>query len=140
VTLADFPHLNAALNALSAVLIVTGLVLIRRGRFRAHAAMMIAATITSTAFLVCYLIYHAQMPPKSFAVAASPIRTIYFGILLSHTLLAAVVLPLVLISLWRAYRRQWEKHRRIGPWTSGVWLYVSITGVIIYWMLYHLWP
>jgi uncharacterized membrane protein YozB (DUF420 family) len=106
----------------TACLIILGLLFIRQRRIRSHATMMIAATITSTAFLVCYLIYHAQMPPKSFTVAAGTTRTVYFALLLSHTVLAAAVLPLVFLSLWRAYRRRWAKHRHIGPWTGGVWL------------------
>jgi uncharacterized membrane protein YozB (DUF420 family) len=130
-----FPAINATLNGASAVLLTTGRVLIRRGRISAHRACMIAAVATSSAFLVCYLWYHAHVGSVRFAGQGWS-RPVYFTILISHTLLAAAVVPLVLITLTRALRTQFDRHRALARWTFPVWLYVSITGVVIYVMLY----
>ena len=143
IELADFPHLNAGLNATSTVLLVIGYGLIRSGRYRAHAMLMILASLVSAAFLACYLIYHYHFGEKSTASMTwlpKWLRTVYLLILFPHLLLAMFTLPMIGVTLYRAYRRQWEKHRKIARPTFFVWLYVSITGVIIYWMLYHLFP
>jgi uncharacterized membrane protein YozB (DUF420 family) len=143
IELEDFPHLNAGLNATSTVLLVTGYGLIKSGRYRAHAVMMILASLISATFLACYLIYHYNFGEKSTAAMTwlpTWLRTVYLLILFPHLLLAMFTLPMIGITLYRAYKRQWDKHRRIGTITFWIWLYVSVTGVIIYWMLYHLFP
>lgn len=135
--LSIFPALNASLNGASAVLIVTGRSLIRRKKVGLHRACMIAAVVTSTAFLACYLYYHAHVRSVHFP-GQGWARTVYFGILISHTLLAAAVPVLVVITLTLALRRKFEQHRRIARWTYPIWLYVSATGVIVYIMLYQI--
>lgn len=130
------PTLNAALNATSAVLLATGYAFIRRGRIHVHRACMLAAFAVSTAFLVSYLYYHAQVGTTSFR-GQGWIRPVYFGILFTHTALAAAVVPLVLVTLTRALRGRFERHRAIARWTFPVWLYVSVTGVVVYLILYH---
>jgi uncharacterized membrane protein YozB (DUF420 family) len=131
----DLPHLNAALNATSAVLLTTGWFLIRSGRILAHKRCMISALVTSMLFLTSYVIYHAQIGSKPFP-GTGAIRTVYFAILIPHVLLAAGILPLVLITLRRGLRRDDDRHRRIARWTLPLWLFVSVTGVIVYGMLY----
>jgi uncharacterized membrane protein YozB (DUF420 family) len=135
-TVSDLPALNATLNATSTVFIAAGWWLVRRGHWRQHIACMIAALITSTAFLVSYLIYHAHAGSVRFT-ATGIVRPIYFTILITHILLAFAIVPLVLITVIPALRRRWEKHVRFGRWTMPIWLYVSITGVVVYLMLYH---
>jgi uncharacterized membrane protein YozB (DUF420 family) len=137
VTVTDLPALNATLNATSAVLISIGWFLIKRGRRAAHKNVMIAACITSTLFLTSYLIYHAQVGSVRFTRTGA-IRTVYLSILLTHTVLAAVIVPLVLVTLSRALRGNFDRHRRIARWTMPIWLYVSVTGVVVYVMLYRL--
>ena len=132
-----FPALNASLNGASAVLIVTGRSFIRRGKVRLHRACMLAAVIASAGFLVCYLYYHAHVGSVHFPGHGWP-RALYFSILISHTLLAAAVPVLVIVTLALALRGKFEKHRRIARWTYPVWLYVSVTGVIVYLMLYQI--
>lgn len=136
-TVQDLPHVNASLNALSAVLVTTGYVFIRRKNIRAHKACMIAAVAVSAAFLTSYLIYHFQVGSVRFN-GPPTIRAVYLGILLTHTILAAVVPLLVGITVYRALAGRIERHRAIARWTLPIWIYVSITGVIIYLMLYHL--
>jgi uncharacterized membrane protein YozB (DUF420 family) len=131
------PSLNAALNASAAALLVVGYALVRRGRFRAHGWTMATACLCSGLFLVGYLTLHANRPPRSFAVQGS-IRPVYFAILLTHTLLAAVIVPMIVGVLVMAIKRRWPRHRTIARYTLPLWLYVSLTGVVIYWMLYHL--
>ena len=132
-----FPALNASLNGASAVFITTGRVLIRQQRIRLHRACMISAVVTSSLFLVCYLYYHAHVRSVHFP-GQGWVRPLYFTILISHTLLAAAVLPLVLLSLNSGLRERFDRHRRISRWTFPVWLYVSVTGVVVYVMLYHI--
>jgi len=132
-----FPALNATLNGASAVLITTGRVLIGRKQVRLHRACMIAAVVTSSIFLVCYLYYHAHVGSVHFP-GQGWARGLYFTILISHTILAAAVVPLVLLSLNHGLRARFDKHRRIARWAFPVWLYVSITGVIVYIMLYQI--
>ena len=132
-----FPAINAALNGASAILLTTGRVLIGRKRIAQHRACMIAAFITSSVFLVCYLYYHAHVGSVRFP-GQGWVRPVYFGILISHTVLAAAVVPLVLLSLNYGLRSRFDRHRRISRWTFPVWLYVSLTGVLVYIMLYRI--
>ena len=135
--LSIFPALNASLNGASAVLITTGRVLIGRKQVRLHRACMIAAVITSTVFLICYLYYHAHVGSVHFP-GQGWVRPVYFALLLSHTVLAATVVPLVLLSLGAGLRSRFDRHRRIARWTYPIWLYVSVTGVVVYVMLYRI--
>ena len=136
-SVSDLPALNATLNATCAILLSIGWWLIRRGRVAQHRKVMIAAFCTSIAFLVSYLTYHAQVGSVHFT-GRGPIRAVYFAILLTHTILAAVIVPLVLVTLTRGLKRQDARHRAIARWTMPIWLYVSVTGVVVYLMLYHL--
>lgn len=136
-TVSDLPALNATLNGSSAILVVIGWLLIKRGHRTAHRNVMLAACGTSLLFLISYLIYHAQVGSVRFT-RQGPIRTVYFIILLTHTVLAAVIVPMVLITLSRGLKGRYDRHRRIARWTLPVWLYVSVTGVIVYLMLYRL--
>lgn len=136
-TVSDLPALNATLNATSAVLLTTGWILIRRGRWRQHRAVMIAAFCTSVLFLISYLTYHAQVGSVHFAKQGA-IRTVYFTILLTHTVLAVVIVPMVLMTLSRGLSARYDRHRAIARWTLPIWMYVSVTGVIVYFMLYQL--
>jgi len=129
--------LNATLNASSAVLLSTGYWMIRRGRVLAHKSCMGLAFLSSTAFLVSYLLYHARVGSVAFR-GQGWIRPVYFTLLASHTILAAAIVPLAVITLSRALREQFDRHKRIARWTLPLWLYVSVTGVVIYFLLYHL--
>lgn len=138
-----FPVLNASLNFASAALLALGFVFVKRGDVRAHGWTMAAAVVTSTAFLACYLVYHALRARSGEVVTRFPESTwrpVYLAVLWTHTPLAVVMLPFIALTLWRAYRRQWAAHRRISVITLPIWFYVSVTGVIIYFMLYHLAP
>jgi len=132
-----FPALNAALNGASAVLITVGRALIGRKQVRLHRACMIAAVSMSSLFLISYLYYHAHVGSVHFP-GQGWVRPVYFTILISHTLLAATVVPLVLFSLSYGLRSRFDRHRRISRWTFPVWLYVSVTGVVVYIMLYQI--
>ena len=129
--------LNAVLNGTSAVLIATGVVLIKRGRRVWHKRAMIAAVITSSLFLVSYLYYHAHVGSVHFQGRGWS-RPVNFSILITHTILAAVIVPFVLVTLTRGLRGRYDQHKRSARWTYPMWLYVSVTGVVIYVMLYHL--
>jgi protein SCO1/2/putative membrane protein len=131
------PTVNAALNATAAILLIWGYTLIRRKRVQTHRKVMTTAFITSCLFLICYLVYHAQVGSVHFAKAGF-IRTVYFTILLTHTTLAAAVPVLAVITLRRARAGYYVRHRAIARWTLPIWLYVSVTGVVVYVMLYHL--
>lgn len=135
--LTDLPALNALLNATSAALLVVGWALIRRRRIVAHRRVMFAAVAVSIAFLVSYLVYHFQVGSVRFQ-GRGAVRALYFTILMSHTLLAAALPPLVLVTLVRALRERFDRHRAIARWTLPIWLYVSVTGVVVYWMLYRI--
>jgi uncharacterized membrane protein YozB (DUF420 family) len=137
VNVSALPTLNAALNATAAVLLVLGYVFIKRGRIAPHRACMIGAFAVSTLFLVSYLTYHAQVGSKRFP-GTGTIRTVYLSILLTHTLLAAAVPFLAVITLWRALAARFDRHVPIARWTLPIWLYVSVTGVIVYLMLYRM--
>lgn len=136
-SLSDLPALNATLNATSAVLLISGYLFIRRGHVRRHRACMIAACVVSALFLVSYVIYHANVGSKPFP-GQGPIRAVYFVILLTHIVLAAAVVPLVLITLARGLRARFDRHVAIARWTLPIWLYVSVTGVLVYLMLYRM--
>lgn len=133
----DLPALNALLNTASAVLLVIGYRLIRQGKREAHRKAMTAALVVSALFLASYLIYHAQVGSVRFQKTGW-IRPVYFSILVSHTILAACVAPMALITVWRAWKGRFERHRRLARLTLPLWLYVSVTGVLVYLMLYHL--
>ena len=135
--LTDLPTLNAVLNTVSATLLACGYVQIRRGRIEAHRACMLAACGTSTLFLISYLVYHANVGSVPYT-GQGPARAVYFTILVSHIVLAALILPLALTTLVHGLRAQFERHRRIARWTLPIWLYVSVTGVAVYVMLYVL--
>jgi len=137
-TFHDLPTVDAILNSTSAVLLVTGFGFIRRKRIASRRACMIAASIVSLLFLVSYVVYHNEVGFTRFA-GTGWIRAVYFIILIPHTVLAAVALvPAVVITLYLALKERFDGHRRIARWTFPIWLFVSITGVVVYWMLYHL--
>jgi uncharacterized membrane protein YozB (DUF420 family) len=131
------PTINATLNATAAVLLIWGYTLIRRKRVQTHRKVMTTAFITSCLFLICYLVYHAQVGSVHFPKTGF-IRTVYFTILITHTSLAAAVPVLAVITLRRARAGNFARHRAIARWTLPIWLYVSVTGVVVYVMLYHL--
>jgi putative membrane protein len=134
---AIFPVINASLNGTSAVLLVTAHSMIKRGRVAIHRALMLTAIATSTLFLISYLYYHFHVGSVHFPGQGWS-RRIYFTILTSHTILAAAIVPLVIITVSRAQRERFDRHRAIARWTYPLWLYVSVTGVVIYFMLYKL--
>ncbi|HLG58954.1 MAG TPA: DUF420 domain-containing protein [Vicinamibacterales bacterium] len=136
-TLADLPALNAILNGTSAVFLAAGYVLIRRGHATLHKRCMLAALTASALFLTSYVIYHANTGSRPFT-GQGPIRVIYFAILITHVVLAAAIVPLALMTATRGLRSQFDRHVRIARWTLPIWLYVSVTGVVIYLMLYQL--
>ncbi len=138
-SLTALPTLNAALNATAAALLVLGYVFIRRRMIPQHRACMIAAFVVSTLFLVSYVTYHAQVGSRRFP-GTGTVRTIYLTILFTHTVLAAFVPFLAIVTLWRALAARFDRHVPIARWTLPIWLYVSVTGVIVYVMLYHLAP
>jgi putative membrane protein len=138
-SLTDLPALNAALNSASAVLLVWGYRCIRRRQITAHKRCMLAALGTSTLFLLSYLIYHYHVGSMPFR-GPGWVRPLYFTVLTSHTILAALIVPLAVVTLFRAWKADFTKHARIARWTLPIWLYVSLTGVIIYCMLYQLFP
>jgi uncharacterized membrane protein YozB (DUF420 family) len=133
----DLPAVNAALNATSAVLLASGYGFIRRRQINAHKRCMVAACATSALFLLSYLTYHYHVGSMPFR-GQGWVRPLYFTILITHTILAAAIVPLALITLLRAWKADFIKHVRIARWTLPIWLYVSVTGVIIYGMLYQL--
>jgi uncharacterized membrane protein YozB (DUF420 family) len=139
VTLEQLPAVNATLNAASAVLLVLAYRAIRRLEIERHRKLMLSAAIVSTVFLACYLAYHYRVGSVRFT-GQGPVRLVYFTILISHTILAAAIVPLVLRTLFLGLKRRDDSHRRIARWTFPLWLYVSVTGVVIYLMLYQLYP
>jgi uncharacterized membrane protein YozB (DUF420 family) len=137
ISVSQLPSLNAALNAFSAILLVTGYIFIRWRNIKAHKTCMLAAFVSSVFFLISYLVYHYQVGSVPFKGQGS-IRLVYFTILLTHTVLATAVVPLALVTLFRALKERFDRHRRIARWTLPIWFYVSVTGVIVYAMLYHM--
>ena len=138
-TASSLPTLNAALNSLSAVFLLTGFFFIKSRNQSAHRICMLSAFGCSILFLISYLIYHYQVGSVPFR-GQGRIRLLYFSILLTHTVLAVTVVPLALVTLNRALKERFDAHRRIARWTFPIWLYVSVTGVVVYWMLYWLAP
>ena len=138
-SLSDLPHLNAILNSLSTLFLVTGYVFIRKGRQTAHRNCMVTAFIVSSAFLTSYLIYHFNVPPVKFRDPAW-FKPIYLLILLTHVVLAVVIVPMIFITFFHALKGRFEKHKRMARWTWPLWLYVSVTGVLIYFLLYRIFP
>jgi uncharacterized membrane protein YozB (DUF420 family) len=137
IPLSDFPAFDASLNAASAILLTLGFAFIRRKNVAAHKACMLSAVGTSTLFLICYLWYHAHHGVTRFQ-GQGAIRGFYLTLLGTHTILAAVIVPLVIVTLYRALRCAFARHKRIARWALPLWLYVSVTGVIVYWMLYRI--
>ena len=135
-TIADLPAVNASLNGISAILLATGLVFIRRGQMKHHRFCMIAALLVSTLFLACYLTYHANYGSTPYP-GTGWMRRLYFFVLVPHVILAMTVVPLALVTVFRALRTDFARHRKIARITFPIWMYVSVTGVIVYWMLYH---
>ncbi len=129
--------MNALLNGTSAVLLAAGYLCIRRRRIVAHRALMVSAFVVSTLFLCSYIVYHANVGSRPFT-GQGWVRPVYFTILISHVLLAFALLPLALTTLYRAWRGQFERHRRIARWAFPIWMYISVTGVVVYWMLYRM--
>ena len=140
-SISDLPTLNACLNSLSAILLTLGYLFIRQGKRTAHRNCMIGAFATSTVFLTSYLIYHFSKPlgPTVFQ-GQGIVRPIYFFILITHTILAVVIVPLIFVTFFRAFKARFDRHRAIARWTLPLWLYVSVTGVVVYLMLYQLYP
>jgi uncharacterized membrane protein YozB (DUF420 family) len=138
-TVADLPAVNASFNFVSTIFISAGWYLIRRGHWRRHIACMITALVSSSFFLAGYLTYHMNVGEKSSGYTGLT-AWIYFPLLISHVLLAFVTLPLVIMTLIPVFGRRWERHRRIAKWTMPIWLYVSVTGVLVYLMLYQWFP
>lgn len=137
ISIRDLPEVNATLNATAATLLVYGYTLIRRRRIEAHRKVMLTAFGISILFLLSYLVYHAQVGSVQFTKTGW-VRPVYFSILLTHTVLAITIPVLASITLWRAWRGEFERHRRIARWTFPIWLYVSVTGVVVYLMLYRM--
>jgi len=137
IQISDLPALNATLNGISAVFLTAGYLFIRRGRRATHKKCMLAALVASTAFLTSYVIYHANTGSRPFP-GHGGIRIAYFSILITHVVLAATILPLALTTTARGLRAQYGKHVKIARWTLPIWLYVSVTGVVIYLLLYRL--
>jgi|SRR5215213_2252035 len=133
------PAVNAALNSICAALLVAGFFFIRRNNTGAHRACMVAAFTTSVLFLISYLTYHYYHGATGFK-GTGWVRPLYFTILITHTFLAALIVPFVLVTLYRALRTDFARHKRVARWTLPMWLYVSVTGVVVYLMLYHIYP
>ena len=136
-TVRDLPAVNATLNAISGVLLVIAYTLIRQRKIEQHRRVMLAAFVTSSLFLVCYVIYHAQVGSVRFTRQGF-VRPLYFTILITHVTLAAAVLPMAIVTLSRGLKAKYPQHRRIARWTFPIWLYVSVTGVLVYLMLYQM--
>ncbi len=133
----QLPHINASLNAVASVLLVIGRVQIARRRIRAHRTAMLSAVAVSLLFLASYIGYHVSAPIFEFR-GHGAVRPVYYGLLISHVVLAATALPLVLVTVWRGLHRDDTRHRRWARWTWPVWMYVSVTGVVVYLMLYRI--
>jgi len=136
-SVSDLPALNATLNGVATVFLVAGYAFIRARKLAAHRASMLAAVTASALFLVSYVVYHANAGSKPFQ-GTGPVRMVYFAILMTHIVLAAAIVPMVLMTLARALRQRFDRHAVIARWTFPIWLYVSVTGVVIYVMLYRL--
>jgi len=135
----DLPAVNATLNSIATLFLIAGWIFIRNEYKRSHIACMVAALATSALFLTSYLIYHYHVGHTTFTEEGWP-RLVYFPLLISHLILAIVILPLVILTVVPALRARFDRHRKIGRWTLPIWLYVSVTGVLVYFMLYHWFP
>jgi uncharacterized membrane protein YozB (DUF420 family) len=135
-SVSDLPALNATLNGIAALFLLAGYIFIKRRQIGAHRASMLSAFAASALFLVSYVVYHANAGSKPFP-GTGPIRALYFAVLITHVVLAAAILPMAIITLSRALQERFDRHVRIARWTLPTWLYVSVTGVVIYGMLYH---
>lgn len=135
-TVQDLPTLNATLNAIAGLLLMCGFVSIKQGKRELHKKLMVSALVVSAAFLTSYLIYHYHVPSKKFPDLGW-IKTVYFLILFPHIILAVVMVPMILKTFWHAFREEWEPHKKIAKITFPIWMYVSVTGVIVYFMLYQ---
>lgn len=135
-TVQDLPTLNASLNTVAGILLLFGYISIKQGKKELHKRLMISALLVSAAFLTSYLIYHYHVPSKKFPDLGW-IKTVYLVILIPHIILAAVMVPMILKTFWHAFRGEWEKHKKIAKITFPIWMYVSVTGVIVYLMLYQ---
>lgn len=135
-TVQDLPTLNASLNTIAGILLLCGYISIKLGKKTLHRNLMISALTVSVAFLTSYLIYHYHVPSKKFPDLGF-IKTVYLLVLIPHIILAAVMVPMILKTFWHAYKQEWEKHKKIARITFPIWMYVSVTGVIVYFMLYH---
>jgi uncharacterized membrane protein YozB (DUF420 family) len=135
-TVQDLPTVNATLNSISGILLLSGYIAIKKGNRELHKKLMVGALFVSAAFLTCYLTYHFHVPSKKFPDLGF-IKIIYYFILFPHIILAAAMVPMILKTFWHAYKEEWEKHKKIAKITFPIWMYVSVTGVIVYFMLYH---
>lgn len=135
-TVQDLPTLNATLNSIAGVLLLSGYIAIKNDKKILHRNLMISALVVSAAFLTSYLIYHYHVPSKKFPDLGF-IKTIYLLVLIPHIILAAVMVPMIVKTFWHAYKQDWDKHKKIARITFPIWMYVSVTGVIVYFMLYH---
>ncbi|MEI9962328.1 MAG: DUF420 domain-containing protein [Limisphaerales bacterium] len=139
-TVHDLPAVNATLNSLSAIFLTLGFVFIKRGNKIAHRNCMIAAFTTSVIFLACYLTYHFTVKTVTHFIEPAWFRPIYLTILLTHTILAVIIVPMILMTLNRARLQRFELHKKIARWTWPLWMYVSVTGVVVYLLLYQIFP
>ncbi|MBL67872.1 MAG: hypothetical protein CMO66_00170 [Verrucomicrobiales bacterium] len=139
-SISDLPAINATLNFLSTVFLVAGFVFIKKGNQETHKKCMIAAFATSTIFLACYLYYHFNTEAVTRFTEPQWFRSYYLVLLFTHVVLAVVMLPFIFLSLWHAWKQNFEKHRRFAKWAWPIWLYVSITGVLVYLILYQIFP
>jgi uncharacterized membrane protein YozB (DUF420 family) len=135
-TIQELPTLNASLNTVASILLLFGYIAIKKNKRKLHRNLMISTLLVSAAFLTSYLIYHYHVPSKKFPDLGF-IKTIYLLILIPHIILAVLMVPMILKTFWHAYRQEWEKHKKIAKITFPIWMYVSVTGVIVYFMLYH---
>ena len=135
-TVQDLPSLNASLNSIAAVLLLSGFIAIKKNKRDLHRNLMVSALVVSAVFLTSYLIYHWHVPSKKFPDLGW-IKTVYLLILIPHIILAAVMVPMILKTFWHAFRQEWESHKKIARITFPIWMYVSVTGVIVYFMLYR---
>lgn len=135
-TVQDLPTLNATLNSIAGVLLLLGYIAIKNDKRDLHRNLMVSALVVSAAFLTSYLIYHYHVPSKKFPDLGI-IKTIYLLILIPHIILAAVMVPMILKTFWHAFRGEWDKHKKIAKITFPIWMYVSVTGVLVYLMLYQ---
>lgn len=139
IAISDLPHVTASLNAISSVFLIAGFIAIRGGNWRRHRACMLAALVASGLFLAVYLVYHFNSGLARFG-GEGPVRIFYFVFLIVHVVMAVVIVPLVPVTVFRALRERFDRHRRIARWTFPIWLYVTVSGVVVYVMAQHLYP